>query len=63
MLLFFVFAKHQLSLGQLVTSAMTNFTRAKLTLHEHSKQNAHLMASMDVVKIVWKEVVFLFSSF
>ena len=45
----FVFAKHQLSLGQLVTSAMTNFTRAKLTLQEHSKQNAHLMASMDVV--------------
>ena len=34
----FLFAKHQPSLGQLVTSAMTNFTRAKLTLQEHSKQ-------------------------
>ena len=45
----FLFAKHQSSLGQLVTSAMTNFTRAKLSLQEHSKQNVNLMASMDVV--------------
>ena len=45
----FIFAKHQFSLGQLVTSAMTNFTRGKLTLQEHSKQNVHLMASMNVV--------------
>ena len=35
----FLFAKHQLSLGQ-------------LTLQEHSKQNVHLMASMDVVDLM-----------
>ena len=29
---------------------MTNFTRAKLTLLEHSKQNVHKMSSMDVME-------------
>ena len=44
-----LFAKCHLSLGQLVTSAMVNFTRAKVTLQEHSKQSSHKMASMDAV--------------
>ena len=44
-----LFAKHRLSLGQLVTTAMTKFTRAKVTLQEHSKQTSHKMASMDSV--------------
>ena len=43
-----LFAK-RLSLGQLVTTAMTSFTRAKVTLQEHSKQSSHKMASMDAV--------------
>ena len=42
-------AKRHLSLGHLVTSAMINFTRAKVTLQEHSKQSSHKMASMDAV--------------
>ena len=29
---------------------MINFTRAKLTLLEHSKQNVHIMSSMDVME-------------
>ena len=44
-----LFAKRHLSLGQLVTIAMTNFTRAKVTLQEHSKQSSHKMASMDAI--------------
>ena len=46
----FLFAKHHLPLGQLVTSAMTNFTRAKVTLLEHSKQNIHIGATMDAME-------------
>ena len=46
----FIFAKHRISLGQLVTSPMTNFTRAKLTLLEHSKQNVHIMSSMNCME-------------
>ena len=45
----FLLAKHPSSLGQLVTSAMTNFTRAKLTLKKHSQQYVHLMAHTDAV--------------
>ena len=33
----------------IITRSASNFTRAKLSLQEHSKQNVHLMASMDVV--------------
>ena len=35
----FLFAKRFLNLGQLVTSPMTNFTHAKVTLSEHDKQD------------------------
>ena len=45
----FLFAKPHFPLGQLVTSPMVNFTRAKLTLQEHSRQTSHVMASMDAI--------------
>ena len=41
-----------LNLGQLVTSPMTNFTRAKVTLSEHDKQASHKMASEDAVDFI-----------
>ena len=42
-------ARHCFTLGQLVTSPMTNFTQAKVTLKEHNKQSSHKSASMAVV--------------
>ena len=39
-----LFAKHFLSLGQLVTSPIANFTHAKVTFGEHDKQSAYRMA-------------------
>ena len=48
----FLFAKRFLNLGQLVTSPMTNFTRAKVTLSEHDKQASHKMASEDAVDFI-----------
>ena len=44
-----LFAKRQVSvpLGQLVSGPMTNFTHAKVTLREHSKQSSHRIASLD----------------
>ena len=47
---FVLFLLNRISLGQLATSPMTNFTLAKLTLLEHSKQNVHIMSSMDVME-------------
>ena len=47
-----LFAKRFLNLGQLVTSPMTNFTRAKVTLLEHDKQSSHRMASQDAVEFI-----------
>ena len=41
-----------MNLGQLVTSPMTNFTRAKVTLQEHDKQVSHKMASEDTVAFI-----------
>ena len=48
----FLFAKRHMNLGQLVTSPMTNFTRAKVTLQEHEKQVSHKMASEDTVAFI-----------
>lgn len=45
-------AKRFLSLGQLVTSPMTNVTRAKVTLIEHDKQSCNTMASQDAVEFI-----------
>ena len=47
-----LFSKRHLHLGQLVTSPMSNFTRAKVTLLEHDKQLSHRMASEDAVDFV-----------
>lgn len=48
----FLFAKNRSSLGQLVTSPMTNFTRAKKTLQEHDNQSCHRIASLDLVEFM-----------
>ena len=45
-------AKRFLNLGQLVTSPMTNFTRAKVTLIEHDKQSSHKMANQDTIEFI-----------
>ena len=42
-----LFAKGRLSLGQLVTTPMTCFTRAKQTLQEHNVQATHRVALED----------------
>ena len=47
-----LFAKNFLSLGQLVTSPMVNFTRAKVTLSEHDKQSSHRMACQDALEFL-----------
>lgn len=47
-----LFAKNFLSLGQLVTSPMVNFTRAKVTLSEHDKQSSHRMACQDAMEFL-----------
>ena len=39
-----MFATDKSSLGQLVTSPLTNFARAATTLNEHAKQATHLKA-------------------
>ena len=44
-----LFAKHLLTLGQLVTTPMTNFTRGKTTLQEHNEQFTHKEACKAVV--------------
>ena len=41
-----------LNLGQLVTSPMANFTRAKVTLVEHDKQSSNRMANQDAVEFI-----------
>ena len=46
------FSRCSVSLGQLVTCPMSNFTRAKVTLQEHSKQSSHKMASMDAIDFI-----------
>lgn len=48
----FIFAKNRSSLGQLITLPMTNFTRAKATLLEHSNQLCHKIASLDVTEFM-----------
>ena len=47
-----LFARHSLPLGQLVSTPMTNFTRAKATLQEHSNQSTHKVASLAVVDFI-----------
>ena len=42
-----LFAKGRLSLGQLVITPMTGFTRAKRTLQEHNVQATHRVAMED----------------
>ena len=44
-----LFAKHNLPLGQLVTSAMTNFTRATVAFKEHDTQTTHKIATKVMV--------------
>ncbi len=44
-----LFAKRIVPLGQLVTSAMINFTRAKVTLNGHETQTTHKTAAKIVV--------------
>ena len=43
----FLFAKDSFSLGQLVNVPLTNFTRAKQTLIDHSVQRTHRRAMQD----------------
>ncbi len=47
-----LFARSCMPLGQLITSPMTNFTHAKVTLQEHDQQRTHKAASMSVVDFV-----------
>ena len=46
-----LFAEHHLSFDQLVMTAMTDFTHAKVTLQGYSKQSSHKMASVDTIDI------------
>ena len=47
-----LFARHCLTLGQLVTTPMTIFTQAQVTLQEHSDQSTLKNASLTVVDFV-----------
>ena len=47
-----LFARCSMPLGQLVTCPMSNFTRATVTLQEHSKQSSHKVASMDAIEFI-----------
>ena len=49
---YFLFAKNWSLLDQVVTLPMTNFTRAKVTLQEHSNQLCHKIASLDITEFV-----------